>query len=143
MVVGYAQGAGNAVDPGRSELVLTLTPGTGQLRCLHPKTMVDAGEWRSFDVLAPEGWVSPELDCSGTRETGIYDYVPGALGVTDPFADAQSRAPGAILEEAGYRAEGTHTILAVEDGIPTQLFFYDAVHGGTRWLLGKVQSCST
>lgn len=62
------------------------------------------GGWADFDVIAPEGWISPALDCPHGGYVGYGDPAPDARGVEDRLADAERlfRKDG-FATEAGYR----------------------------------------
>ena len=56
---------GDGVPPGETSLRLPILPGSARFRCLTLTDELDpgvGGGWARFDVLAPEGWVSPDVD---------------------------------------------------------------------------------
>lgn len=56
---------GDGVPPGETSMRLPILPGSARFRCLTLTDELDpgvGGGWARFDVLAPEGWVSPDVD---------------------------------------------------------------------------------
>jgi hypothetical protein len=136
---------GEGADPGETTVVLPILPGTSRFRCLEMTDDLDPGiegGWARFDVVAPEGWVSPLLDCPAGAYSGVADFVPGARGVADPVADAreQFRLEG-VVTEAGYRTEGERTFINVTpDGAKESFTYTGDEQGG--WLRSGSSGCS-
>ena len=138
-----AQGQG--LDPGVTELVLLIPPGDSRFRCLEMSDDLDPGVeggWANFEVLAPDGWISPTLDCP-TRYEGIVDYIAGARGVADPLADAPKRfrEEGDRVVQAGYATPDERTFVLLLDEEPIAgLTYHSDGHGG--WLQTESFGCS-
>jgi hypothetical protein len=139
-----AQGEG--VPPGETSMRLLILPGGSRFRCLTLTDDLDPGMeggWARFDVLAPEGWVSPDVDCPGTSYGGVADYVVGARGVADPLEDAPKhfREDGDEVVQAGYATDEERTIVLLRDGAPVAgLVYISDGHGG--WLQSESFGCS-
>lgn len=138
------EGGGDGAAPGDTTLVFPIQPGRSRIRCqpISEDAGMENGDWGSFDVLAPDGWVSPNLACSGSAYGGVGDYGPDARGVADPFADAQKqfRLEGNVLE-AGYRTENQRIFIDLTgDGPKESLTYIADGHGG--WLRSETSGCS-
>jgi hypothetical protein len=136
---------GDGVGPGETTIRLPILPGSSRFRCLPMSDDLDPGiegGWARFEVLAPEGWVSPELDCPSGGYGGAVDYVPGARGVQDPLGDARAtfRDPGTVLE-AGYSTADSRSFINVVDGVPTDSLTYVS-DGHEGWLQSESSGCS-
>jgi hypothetical protein len=137
-------GGGDGVDPGTTSIRLQILPGPSEFRCLRSTPDVDPGVeggWASFEVLAPERWVSPQLDCPGAMYEGVSDYIEGAVGVEDPREDARNRfrLEGTVLE-AGYSTSKRRTFVNVVDGSPKESFVYIS-DGAGGWLQSESSGC--
>jgi len=136
---------GTGASPGGTTLVFPIYPGTSRIRCQKETedASMENGDWGSFDVLAPPGWVSPELVCpSGAMYQGVADHVEGARGVDDPLGDATKRfrLPGEAVE-AGYRTEKQRTFVnKTNDGPKESLVYRSDGQGG--WLQSESSGCS-
>jgi hypothetical protein len=139
-----AQGEG--VPPGETSMRLLILPGGSRFRCLEMSDDLDPGVeggWARFDVLAPEGWVSPDVDCPGTMYQGISDYVEGVRGVADPLEDAPThfQEDGDEIVQAGYATDEERTIVLLRDGAPVAgLVYISDGYGG--WLQSESFGCS-
>jgi hypothetical protein len=122
----YMQSAsqGQGLDPGETELSMLIPPGHSRFRCLAMSDDLDPGAeggWANFEVVAPEDWVSPTLDCpGGKRYWATADYVEGARGVADPLADAPKRfrEEGDRVVQAGYATPDQRTFVLLRDEEP-------------------------
>ena len=138
---------GQGLDPGETELLLSIPPGDSRFRCLEMSDDLDPGVeggWADFEVLAHEGWISPTLDCpGGGMYGGTADYIAGARGVADPLADAPKRfrEEGDRVVQAGYatREERTFVLLLDEEPIAGLTYRSDG-YGG--WLQTESFGCS-
>jgi len=135
-------GGGDNADPGRASLVLDVPPGTGKARCLGlTDDPGQPGGWTTFDVIAADGWVSPELKCaSGLMSQGVGDYVAGATGSKDPMAVAKQHVEGLEVQEAGYRTDESRTFIALDEGVVTHTFGFTS-DGQGGWLLTTTGAC--
>jgi hypothetical protein len=138
------EGGGDGAAPGDTTLVFPIQPGRSRIRCLpnSEDAAIENGDRGGFDVLAPDGWVSPDLACSGTAYGGVGDYGPDARGVADPSADAEKRfrLDGTVIE-AGYQNENQRIFIDRVGGEPKESLTYIADgHGG--WLLSETAGCS-
>lgn len=139
-----AQGEG--VPPGETSMRLPILPGSSRFRCLTLTDDLDPGVeggWARSDVLAPEGWVSPDVDCPGAGYGGIVDYVEGARGVADPLQDAPKhfREEGDEVVQAGYATDEERTFVLLRDSEPIAgLVYVSDGHGG--WLRSESFGCS-
>ena len=139
------ESGGEGADPGETTIVRPIMPGPARFRCLELTNDVDPGApggWARFEVLAPEGWTSPTLDCPDGAYTGIADYVGGAAGVPDPLADAEEhfRLEGEVVE-AGYRTtEERIFINFTNEGPKESLSYVSDGQGG--WLRSESSGCS-
>jgi len=135
---------GEGVPPGETAVVLAILPGGSRFRCLEMSDDLDPGVeggWADFDVFAPEGWVSPVLDCPHEGYVGYGDPAPDARGVEDPLADAERlfRKEG-IATEAGYRTSDARTFINVKtSGVRESLTYTSDGHGG--WLQTESSGC--
>ena len=136
---------GEGADPGDTLVVRPILPGSARFRCLEETDDLDPGipgGWERYEVLPPDGWVSPDLDCAGGMYSGVGDFVPGARGVVDPLADAreQFRLDGTAVE-AGYRTDEERTFINVtDDGAKESLTYTSDGHDG--WLRSGSSGCS-
>jgi len=137
---------GDGVPPGETSMRLLILPGGSRFRCLEMSDDLDPGVeggWARFDVLAPQGWVSPDVDCPGTSYQGVADHAKGARGVADPLEDALKhfREDGDEIVQAGYATNGERTIVLLRDGAPIAgLVYISDGHGG--WLQSESYGCS-
>jgi hypothetical protein len=136
---------GDGASPGESLWSFPILPGPARFRCLPSTDDVDPGApggWASFEVLAFEGWVSPELECPGTMYGGVVDYVEGARGVEDPLSDAeeQFRLEG-TAKEAGYRSVDERTVVNLTADGPKESLVYIS-DGAGGWLRSESAGCS-
>jgi hypothetical protein len=137
---------GEGVQPGETSMTLPIHPGGSRLRCLTMTDDLDPGVeggWARFDVLAPEGWVSPDVDCPGTMYQGIGDFVEGARGVDDPLLDAPRhfREEGDEVVQAGYATDEERTFVLLRDGEPIAALVYVS-DGSGGWLQSESFGCS-
>jgi hypothetical protein len=136
---------GTGASPGDSTFVAPISPGSSRIRCLQidEDHAAENGDWGSFDVFAPEGWVSPDVDCPGAMYQGIGDFVEGARGVADPLSDAPKhfREDGDRVVQAGYATpdERTYVLLRDEEPVAGLVYISDG-HGG--WLQSESFGCS-
>lgn len=138
-------GGGDGAAPGDTTLVFPIVPGSSKIRCLpiDEDHAADNGDWGRFEVLAPEGWISPDLDCPGTMYQGIGDFVEGARGVADPLADAPKhfQEEGDRVVQAGYATPDERTYVLLRDEVPVAGLIYTSDgHGG--WLQSGSFGCS-
>jgi hypothetical protein len=138
------ESAGTGAAPGDSSFVSPIAPGSSRIRCLgiDEDHAAENGDWGTFDVLAPPGWVSPTVDCP-TQYQGILDYVAGARGVADPLADAprRFREEGDEVIQAGYTTDDRRTFVLLREGEPVAgLVYVSDGHGG--WLQSESFGCS-
>jgi hypothetical protein len=138
---------GQGLDPGETELLLSILPGSSRFRCLVMSDDLDPGVeggWADFEVLAPEGWISPTLECPGGRMySGVADYIAGARGVADPLADAPKhfREEGDRVVQAGYATPEERTFVLLRDEDPIAgLTYHSDGHDG--WLQTESFGCS-
>ncbi len=137
---------GEGVPPGETSMRLLILPGSSRFRCLTLTDDLDPGVeggWARFDVLAPDGWVSPDVDCPGAGYGGVMDYVVGARGVADPLQDAPKhfREDGDEVVQAGYATDDERTFVLLRDGEPVAgLVYVSDGHGG--WLQSESFGCS-
>lgn len=143
LLVGW-EGGGDGAGRGEERFVFPILPGNARFRCLPDLPDVDPGMpggWQRLEVLPPEGWVSPEIDCPGEMFSSNIDYVPGAAGVEDPLAHARKRADGDVVR-AGYTTEEGITFVSTdEDGKTKESFGYIS-DGDGGWLLSTTSGCS-
>ena len=135
---------GDGAEPGETSFVFPILPGGSRIRCLpmSEDNAMENGDWGSFDVLAPDGWVSPVLDCPGGTYNGVGDYAEGAKGIDDPLADAERvfRLDG-DASEAGYSTSERRTFINVVDGSPKESRGYTS-DGSGGWLQSESSGCS-
>lgn len=137
--------AGDGAPPGETTLIFPINPGRSRIRCLKETEdhAMENGDWGSFEVLAPEGWISPALECpGGGMYSGIGDYVAGARGVEDPLLDAEKRFRlEGLVVEAGYAISGQRTFINVSEGQAKESLVY-ASDGSGGWLQTESSGCS-
>lgn len=137
---------GEGVSPGETSMRLLIPPGSARFRCLTLTDDLDPsveGGWARFDVLAPEGWVSPDLDCQKAGYGGILDYAEDARGVADPLRDAPKHfeEEGNEVVQAGYATDDARTFVLLRDGDAIAgLIYVSDGHGG--WLRSESFGCS-
>jgi len=138
---------GDGVPPGETSMPLLILPGGSRFRCLEMSDDLDPGVeggWADCEVLAPEGWISPTLECpGGEMYGGTTDYIAGARGVADPLADAAKhfQEDGDEVVQAGYATDEERTIVLLRDGAPVAgLTYISDGHGG--WLRSESYGCS-
>ena len=136
--------AGFGAPPGETTLIFPISPGRSRIRCLKETEdhAMENGDWGSFEVLAPEGLISPAVECPGGMYSGIGDYVAGARGVEDPLLDAEKRfrLEGSVVE-AGYDISGQRTFINVSEGQAKESLVY-ASDGSGGWLQTESSGCS-
>jgi hypothetical protein len=136
---------GDGASPGETTLIFPINPGHSTIRCMK-ETEDDAmenGDWGGFEILAPEGWISPTLECpGGGMYSGFADYVQGARGVEDPLIDSERRfrLDGSVVE-AGYKVSGQRTFINVSEGQPKESLVYRS-DGAGGWLQTESSGCS-
>jgi hypothetical protein len=137
-------GGGDGAPPGDTSFVFPIHPGRSRIRCLpiSEDNAMENGDWGSFDVVAPDGWVSPLLDCPAGAYQGVGDYVEGARGVADPLADArrQFRLDG-VAVQAGYETTEERIFVNMTNDGPKESLTYIA-DGFGGWLLSESSGCS-
>jgi hypothetical protein len=138
------ESVGDGADPGDTSFVFPIQPGPSRIRCQRESedNAMENGDWGSFRVIEPPGWVSPELDCPGGMYGGVGDYAEGAKGVEDPLTDAERtfRLDGDV-SEAGYSTSERRTFINVVDGSPKESFVYIS-DGSGGWLQSESAGCS-
>jgi hypothetical protein len=137
---------GEGVQPGETSMRLLIHPGRSRFRCLTLTDELDPGVeggWARFDVLAPDGWVSPDVDCPGAAYEGVADYAVGARGVADPIQDAPKRfrEDGDEVVQAGYATDEERTVVLLRDGEPVAGLVYIS-DGQGGWLRSESFGCS-
>jgi hypothetical protein len=137
---------GDGASAGETTLIFPIDPGTSRIRCMKETedNAMENGDWGSFEVLAPEGWISPTLDCpSGRMYFGNADYVEGARGVKDPLVDSEKRfrLEGTVFE-AGYETADARTFINVTNGIAKESLTYTS-DGYGGWLQTESSGCSS
>jgi hypothetical protein len=140
----WPNSGGEDVDPGATTMVADVPPGSSRVRCVTTGEAMypEEGDWSDFEVLAPEGWVSPTLDCP-IQYRGIKDYGLGARGVADPFANASKhfREEGDRVVQAGYATPEERTfVLLLEEQVIAGLTYRSDGHDG--WLQAESFGCS-
>ena len=137
---------GDGVQPGETTLRLSILPGRSRFRCLVLSDDLDPGVeggWASFEILPPDGWISPLVDCPGVSYQGHGDFVAGARGVADPLGDASRRfqEEGDRVVEAGYTPQEERTFLLLRGGEAVEGLVYVS-DGHDGWLLQDSFGCS-
>jgi len=136
---------GTGAPPGDSSFVAPISPGSSRIRCLRAEEdhSFENGDWGMFDVLAPEGWVSPDVDCPGTMYEGNFDYAEGARGVADPLQDAPKHflENGDEVVQAGYASDEERTFVLRRDEEPIAGVTYHS-DGDGGWLRAESFGCS-
>jgi hypothetical protein len=136
---------GDGASPGETTLLFPINPGHSRIRCLKETEdhAMENGDWGRFEVLAPEGWISPTLECPGGKMySGNADYVAGARGVEDPLIDSEKRfrLEGSVFE-AGYETPGVRTFINVSNGDAKESLVYTS-DGSGGWLQTESSGCS-
>jgi hypothetical protein len=136
---------GQGAAPGDSGFVAPISPGSSRIRCLpvDEDHAAENGDWGVFDVLAPEGWVSPDVVCPGAGYGSVGDYAEGARGVADPLQDAPKhfREDGDEVVQAGYATDEKRTFVLLRDGEPVAGLVYIS-DGNGGWLQSESFGCS-
>jgi hypothetical protein len=135
---------GDGASPGETTLIFPINPGRSRIRCLKETEdhAMENGDWGPFEVLAPDGWVSPLFDCPHGSYAGFGEPAPGARGVGDPAEDAEKhfREEGTVLE-AGYQTADARTFINAVDGNARESLTYTS-DGYGGWLQTESSGCS-
>jgi hypothetical protein len=137
--------AGENVPTGNSSFMYPISPGKAKIACT-PGGFVDTESlgFETFDVLPPEGWISPDIECDQGHGVG-FEGLPIPASTPEGLAEVvRARAtglpPGARVEQAGYAAGDSATVRAVSDGAVIASFGFKH-SSAVGWELWDIAFC--